>query len=441
MKRAFSIWHSAFRNILTTFLLYAIFLLLNASVVSAQTFRYPVAELGFCRDAKECFLYCQIEENKAACWSYGKFILEEQVLGLTSDDDKHIEEEAKKRGITFPIAELSGCKSASECRSYCDNESNRNTCENFARSKKFGHYKEEGEMLEKAREKLGCDSFESCKNFCETPANRNKCESFGEEHAPPEFKQKKEEFLKKAKEGLGCTDFASCRNFCENPDNRERCMQFAQKNMPEEYQKRREEFENRGGQQSGPGGCNSEESCRKYCEDPAHKDECQRGGDQGERRGGPGNDQGNFGERFGPSGYPQGRQGNRQDGKFGERGGQGEGRGCSNEAECRSICEQNPDKCPGFKRHQEQEQQNRRFEEQRNFQQQQNSNQQQYQNYQRPPENFQPPQQNQQAPPQQNQQPPPQEQQQSQPQQTSGGSQPPPPSGGDAGSQPPPPPQ
>ena len=39
--------------------------------------------------------------------------------------------------ITFPIPELGNCASYSECRNYCEDPVNHNSCINFAKSKGF----------------------------------------------------------------------------------------------------------------------------------------------------------------------------------------------------------------------------------------------------------------------------------------------------------------
>ena len=50
-----------------------------------------------------------------------------QVLAQTPED------EAQKHGITFPIAELGNCTNFSDCRNYCEDPVNRDTCIDFAK--------------------------------------------------------------------------------------------------------------------------------------------------------------------------------------------------------------------------------------------------------------------------------------------------------------------
>lgn len=226
---------------------------LNLSSVSAQSLlQYPIPELGLCRDAKECFLYCEIPENKPACWSYGKFTLGRSVLGVTSDEQTHQEEMAKKYGITFPIAELGNCASVTQCRAYCENTAHHEACMNFAKTHGFYNENEENssstqarkqELLQYAKSELGCDSYESCRAYCET--NHERCRAFAEQHG---FAQKENrgnergrQLLEKAKSELGCYPIEACRKFCE--ENKERCMEFMNKFTAEHRNDNSEKFQ------------------------------------------------------------------------------------------------------------------------------------------------------------------------------------------------------
>ena len=297
----------SYRSKIIGIFIFILFLFLSGQV-SAQL-RYPVTELGNCRDAKECFLYCEIPQNKASCWSYGKYKLG-SVLGQSTADENKI---AKEHGITFPIAQLGNCTNVSACKAFCDNPNNQQVCVNFARSKGLGVYREQQDVLQKAKQELGCISYESCRSFCENPDNREKCMKFADQNQSPELKAKKEEFIQKAKEILGCDSYSSCKTFCGNPDNREKCMNFAQQYMPSEMKQHMQE---RGQQGGKPALCTSEESCRKYCQE--HPSDC--------------------------PGYSTSTS---------SQGGYSGPEGCKTEEECRQFCEKNLDKCPGYKQYQQ----------------------------------------------------------------------------------------
>ncbi|MBI4066720.1 hypothetical protein HY411_03310, partial [Candidatus Gottesmanbacteria bacterium] len=351
-----------------------VLVLFSASVfagkISAQTrLTYPIPDLGYCRDAKECSLYCDIPKNKAACWSYGKYKVGSDVLGVTTiseGEKKLMEAKAKQYGITFPIAELGGCAGPQECRDFCEQPANQTTCMDFAKKKGFNKEMEHpsgvdaqkrDELLQQAKTELGCTSMETCSKVCES--NQSRCESFARKHGVyqelPESRgrystEEKMQLMEKAKSELGCTSMESCKSICEQ--NPERCMAFAKRHGFDKGQEERQDYQeqsgplrergeasqyqqggssggatsNYGTQRFGKGSCDSEESCKKYCQE--HPDECP--GFQGYTRATQG-------------GSPSTSQTQQQ-----SQGSYMSPSGCRTEAECKNWCNDHPDKCPGF---------------------------------------------------------------------------------------------
>lgn len=174
---------------------------------------------------------------------------------------------SKKYGVTYPVAELGNCSSFSACRTYCDDQSRRDQCIAFA--KKKGFYKEESadnnkaNIIQAAKTTLGCSDQASCNQFCNQEENRQKCRDFAQKYNLEERDQGPgdQKIMQKAKEILGCDSETACRGICEQPDNREKCSRFAKEAGIEG-----------GVRRVGPGGCNSEESCRAYCDN--HEEEC-----------------------------------------------------------------------------------------------------------------------------------------------------------------------
>ena len=289
--------------------------LLAANSFAQTLLQYPIPELGYCRDAKECSLYCEIPQNKAACWSYGTYRLGTQVLGestLSAEEKRAMEEQARELGITFPIAELGGCTGPQECRDFCEKPVNHTTCMAFAQ--KYGLNEGEGrgvneaEILNAARTELGCTSMESCRAICEQDHAR--CRAFAQRHGLSQYEEagsSKGEILEKAKQELGCSSFEECGRVCET--NQTRCMEFAKRHGIYEEDRVEE------GRSQRPGGCDSEESCRRYCQE--HPSEC------------PGYQE-----------YPEGQM--PSPGSFVAPS------GCRTEAECQAFCQANPSSCPGF---------------------------------------------------------------------------------------------
>lgn len=76
------------------------------------------------------------------------------------------------------------------------------------------------------------------------------------------------------KELGGCTGLENCAKYCDSPKNLEACVAYARKNnlMEGEQLERAEKFVAADGK--GPGGCASEASCERYCDDIGKIDEC-----------------------------------------------------------------------------------------------------------------------------------------------------------------------
>ncbi|KKU68518.1 MAG: hypothetical protein UX89_C0003G0020 [Parcubacteria group bacterium GW2011_GWA2_47_16] len=77
----------------------------------------------------------------------------------------------------------------------------------------------------------------------------------------------------------GCADKAACKSYCDEENNTEACYSFAEKHglgaSKEEVDYSLRELEEDG----GPGGCAEDEknpnlACKRYCDDPAHIEEC-----------------------------------------------------------------------------------------------------------------------------------------------------------------------
>ncbi len=356
------------------------FLLLSFTCVSlllagtawalSQPQRFPIADLGSCRDAQECYWYCEVPANKAACWSYEKYVMNAQVRGTTTEADADIEAKARAQGITFPIAELGNCGSANECRAYCDNASNQQACIQFAQKHNLqgpsDQSQRQAELLAKAQAQLGCASEEACRTFCQNPDNHLRCEAFAREHTPEQYaqhSQRQQEMIKRAQEFLGCDSKASCEAFCQNPANQEKCMTFAEKYAPPEIRERHKERLLQQVQQQLP--CNSFESCRTFCSNPGNQAQCTE-----------------FAQKTMPEKYlehqrrmqqqsehvlpcdsfescqrlcqntdnkEQCQQFNDPSGQMRIHINQERDFTCASPDECRDWCQSNPDKCPGYK--------------------------------------------------------------------------------------------
>ncbi len=159
-------------------------------------------------------------------------------------------------GITFPIAELENCTNATSCKTFCDNSKNHQSCTDFAKKHNLSDSSSsDEEILKLARVELGCSSYDSCMQFCEEENNMETCMDFAARHNlmqdAPQMKQQ----MSALKNLLGCNSMKACMDFCNSPANMQKCMEvFKQAGFSVEAS------------YSGPGGCNSEQSCQAYCE-------------------------------------------------------------------------------------------------------------------------------------------------------------------------------
>ncbi len=222
------------------------------------------------------------------------------------------EEAAKKYGITYPIVSLGNCADYTSCRNYCEDESHRDACIQYAKQKGFYEERKNDQILTHAKTELGCSSETECKGICEREENFEKCTNFAKKTGLVKeqiLSPKNQEILTKAKEILGCDSPQTCKSICEQEGNRQKCSEFAKQTGLKGGEERR-----------GPGGCNSEESCKTFCSSPDNFNECSKfkPPEGQERRGGP----------------PQ-------------EGFRGPG-GCSSESSCKEYCEKNPSECQKF---------------------------------------------------------------------------------------------
>lgn len=249
------------------------FLLIASSVLvyaRAEGITFPVAELGNCADKDACRVYCDDTAHMQVCIQFAKD------HGLMSKDEA---DKADKYRRTLEIkAGPGGCQSPTECRAFCSDSANLETCLNFAKDQgiKDKNVDTAGKML--AFIKSGgqtpgnCGSKESCVSYCKDFSHAEECLAFSKKIGgePPKL----DKFIEAVKNGAapgGCKTKDECEVYCKDNAHREECISFAVKAgifTDAEAGKIRQE----GGR--GPGGCDSQKSCASYCNSEAHHDEC-----------------------------------------------------------------------------------------------------------------------------------------------------------------------
>jgi hypothetical protein len=127
----------------------------------------------------------------------------------------------------------------------------------------------------------GCASKDECKNYCNQSVNMDACIAFAKDHGIMTKKDadRAEKFTKQVREGSGpgsCDSPQSCDVYCSNISHLDECTTFAEKNgfKDEHYEqgKKIQSFLKKGG--TTPGNCQSKQECETYCGDFSHAKEC-----------------------------------------------------------------------------------------------------------------------------------------------------------------------
>lgn len=173
------------------------------------------------------------------------------------------------------------CNTKAECRVLCEDPVNRAACKalNPNRAPKVDRFSDPT-FAAAASEALGCSTATSCKAICSLAVNFEKCDTFAQQNKLDGGYDKRvkalsdtnqatdpnNEELKKIKEiesGVATDQNETLKEFCDHTENQAKCTLLAKK------------LGLRGGQKlEGPGGCQSAETCRLYCDDPSHFSEC-----------------------------------------------------------------------------------------------------------------------------------------------------------------------
>ncbi|MCR4311130.1 MAG: hypothetical protein NUV54_00980, partial [Candidatus Taylorbacteria bacterium] len=339
---------------------------------------------GGCTSPEACKTYCSDSAHLDECVAFGK------ANGLLSPDEaKRMEKQGFKAVVNGDGEKGPGpkqidgnfegpgsCKGPDECRKYCDDPVNQETCISYAEEHGF-MTKDEVERARKFTSQTGPGGCrgEECKTYCADPAHREECITHAEENG---FMSKEEAMhareMKKIEEQGGpggCKGPEECRSYCSEQAHGEECFRFGKEHnlINEDQQQRFEEgkmLRAKIQENGGPGGCTSPEGCKDFCADPTNVAECT---DFSVKQGAISPEQAQKRlEKFSsqaPGFDPQGRpvEGGpfdprmrrpEGDGFMPPREGQGENgqffarpNGCTTKEECEDVCKVNPEKCVG----------------------------------------------------------------------------------------------
>jgi hypothetical protein len=216
-----------------------------------------------CKGKEECDIYCRQEEHFQECTDFAL------AAGFMTEEEAAM---ARKTGGKGP----GGCRGKEECDAFCNNPANQQTCMQFGidnglippeelqkmeEGKKMMRQslaQAPGEVIACLQEQLGSDMVEKMKNGTAMPS----------QNAGDQMRQCFEKFMPMGPGGQpgmapggmspgmnspgGCANEEECKQYClTNPDE---CKNYAPGGM------------------TGPGGCKSEEECKAYCQ--ANPNEC-----------------------------------------------------------------------------------------------------------------------------------------------------------------------
>ena len=264
----------------------AVLLITGASVFAAydtdkeklKLIKYPVEELGSCKNFNECKAYCNKDENIPKCLRF-------DIKNLYPKEDAR---EAERLLNLMDESGLPGkCQNAVECFSYCESAAHVEECWDYAQR----HGLNRGLNLETIRRlakfvreggKLpgNCEGVE-CETYCGTISHFAECADFGEKVGLM-TKEETDTMRKIARSGItetpgNCKTKESCLKYCDNSANAVQCMECAQKAgcIPKEDAEAVSKIIpclKSGGKL--PGGCTTKESCDVYCGSDVHTNEC-----------------------------------------------------------------------------------------------------------------------------------------------------------------------
>ena len=331
-------FHTMARNLALAPLALVFLLFVSIAFAQGPNITFPIAELGGCESKEQCKTYCDDPANIEACVAFA------ESNGLMNRD-----EAAQARtfaGQTGP----GGCRGP-ECRTICADPAYRAECIAFAREHGLvpppqGPQVNEPTIDEDKAMRVveerggpgGCRTKDECRAFCDIEGNMETCLAFATEHdlMSPEDLERARKMMTEGGPG-GCRGM-QCRAYCESPDHAEECLAFAEAQgfiPPEEAEKARKLMN-----ATGPGGCRGIE-CKRHCEDPAHQKECFEFAVQ---NGLISEEDAARARAFMQGGGPD-EFGGPPGGRFEEFAGPG---GCRGPEECIRYCSEHPEECRGF---------------------------------------------------------------------------------------------
>jgi len=127
-----------------------------------------------------------------------------------------------------------------------------------------------------------CGSQNECKPYCDNPDHISACSSFAESSGlstktQTAFTQKFVAAIKSQTGPGGCSSPDSCKTYCDNISHIDECVSFAEKNGLKTSDQLSEAKKIQQAIKSGatpPGACKNKDECETYCSNSDHLEEC-----------------------------------------------------------------------------------------------------------------------------------------------------------------------
>lgn len=244
---------------------------------TADKISYPVAELGGCKDKADCKAYCDKPENITPCMSFAK------QNGLMTEKEIKVAEEFASGEINGP----GGCKTKDACEEYCNDMSRIDECIKFAEennlmpSNDLAEAKKIQAAIKQGVKPPSCKNKKECDAYCDDPSHMQECIEFASKAGFMQGKeledaQKMLLALKKGVKPPPCKGKEECDAYCQTPENMEVCMNFAMEAgfMTEEEKANSQKMIQALKKGVKPPACKGKEECDAYCQSDEHMQEC-----------------------------------------------------------------------------------------------------------------------------------------------------------------------
>lgn len=247
------------------------------SAIDDSEVRYPIADLGNCKDKAACAAYCDKPKNTELCLNYA------QKNNLMSDDEVKI----AKNFITAGSKGPGGCKSKESCETYCNDIKHIDECVSFAEKnnlmppQELAEAKKVQAAIARGVKPPPCGNKKQCDAYCEESEHMEECISFGAEAGFIQGKELDEarKMLAAVKRGVKpppCRGKEACDAYCSEPENMEVCMNFAMEAGFMDEKEKADAGKMLVAIKKGvkPPSCKSKEDCDSYCGEEEHFEEC-----------------------------------------------------------------------------------------------------------------------------------------------------------------------